>query len=95
MTSVYSAKVSSKGQIFLPREVREMLGLQPGDRLEMQVLKGRTLLAQKVMPSAFEQAVARLEQEITRPDLSAAAIGRALEQVKRELAAAEREEDGA
>lgn len=95
MASTFHVKVSSKGQIVIPTELRKALDLQPGDALEMQVLKGRTLLAEKVQPSAFEQAFTRLEAAITQPKMSAAEIGRALEQVKRELATAEREEDQA
>jgi AbrB family looped-hinge helix DNA binding protein len=30
---VYKAKITSKGQITLPAEVREALGVQPGDRV--------------------------------------------------------------
>ena len=30
-------KISSKGQVTIPKEVREALGLKPGDRVEIKV----------------------------------------------------------
>jgi antitoxin PrlF len=40
-----SAKVTSKGQITLPKAVREALGLAPGDRVLFRVQNGHALLA--------------------------------------------------
>lgn len=39
------ATVTSKGQVTLPKSVREALGLQNGDRVLFRVLKGRAVLA--------------------------------------------------
>ena len=36
--------LSSKGQMVIPKEVRESLGLKPGQRLEIEVLSDGTLL---------------------------------------------------
>lgn len=36
--------LSSKGQMVIPKEVRESLGLKPGQRLEMEVLSDGTIL---------------------------------------------------
>lgn len=33
---VKEAKITSKGQITVPREVRQMLGVQPGDKLRFE-----------------------------------------------------------
>jgi antitoxin PrlF len=38
-----SAKLTSKGQITIPREVRDALGLQTGDRLAFRVRKDGTV----------------------------------------------------
>lgn len=39
------ATVTSKGQVTLPKSVREMLGIKRGDRVLFRVLKGRAVLA--------------------------------------------------
>ena len=40
-----SAKVTSKGQITLPKAVREALGVEPGDRVLFRVVDGHALVA--------------------------------------------------
>ncbi|MFY9743809.1 MAG: AbrB/MazE/SpoVT family DNA-binding domain-containing protein [Candidatus Sulfotelmatobacter sp.] len=39
-----SSTISSKGQLTVPQEIRKRLGLEPGDRVEFVVEKGRTVL---------------------------------------------------
>ena len=39
-----SSTISSKGQITVPLEIRERLGLKPGDRVEFVIDDGRTIL---------------------------------------------------
>jgi antitoxin PrlF len=39
-----SSKISSKGQITVPQEIRKRLGLEPGDRVEFVVEEGRTVI---------------------------------------------------
>jgi len=39
------ATLSSKGQITLPKSVRDALGLKEGDRVLFRVLEGRAVLA--------------------------------------------------
>lgn len=39
-----SAKISSKGQVTLPREIRERLGVQDGDRVRFEVENGVVVL---------------------------------------------------
>lgn len=48
------AKVTSKGQVTLPKSVREALGLKEGDRVLFRVLKGRAVLAK--VPDFLELA---------------------------------------
>jgi AbrB family looped-hinge helix DNA binding protein len=81
----YRAKVSSKGQVVIPQKLREKLGLQAGDEMEFQVLDDKTVLAQKVEPTAFEKAAARLSQEMAARGITQDDIDRALEEVKHEL----------
>jgi AbrB family looped-hinge helix DNA binding protein len=40
-----SAKVTSKGQITVPKAVRDALGLAPGDRVLFRIQDGHALLA--------------------------------------------------
>lgn len=49
-----SAKVTSKGQITLPKPVRDALGLAPGDRVLFRVENGHALLART--PNLLELA---------------------------------------
>ncbi len=39
-----SSTISSKGQVTVPQEIRKRLGLQTGDRVELVVEEGRTVL---------------------------------------------------
>jgi len=41
-----SAKLTSKGQITVPREVREALGLQTGDRLAFRIRDDGTVIVE-------------------------------------------------
>jgi AbrB family looped-hinge helix DNA binding protein len=42
--------VSSKGQVTIPKEIRDRLGIEPGTLLEFQAERGR-LVARKVQPA--------------------------------------------
>jgi len=54
-----SAKLTSKGQITIPREVREALGLHTGDRLAFRVYDNGTVVveAEKVSLKSLRGAV--------------------------------------
>ncbi len=47
-----STKITSKGQVTIPREVRETLGIQKGDRLVFDISRGGqiTVSAEKAQP---------------------------------------------
>jgi len=49
-----TARITSKGQITLPKEVRERLGLDVGDELEFVEEKGRFLICKRVHQSPFD-----------------------------------------
>ena len=49
------ATVTSKGQITLPKAVREALGLTPGSKVEFVVEPGRAILRKRVSLEAFER----------------------------------------
>lgn len=39
-------KLSSKGQIVIPREVRKKMNLKPGDKVKIEAIKGRKAIIQ-------------------------------------------------
>ena len=49
------ATLSTKNQIVIPREAREALGLNPGDKILVVVRGGKVLLLQK--PKSYEAAI--------------------------------------
>jgi len=56
-----SSTISSKGQITLPVEIRNRLGLHPGDRVEFCVEGGRTMLRPiREEGNVFEQFIGAL-----------------------------------
>lgn len=46
------ATLTSKGQITLPKEIRDRLGLNAGSILDFQVLPDNTITARQVQPDA-------------------------------------------
>ena len=44
------ATLTSKGQITLPKEIRDRLGLDAGSMLDFQVLEDNTITARRVKP---------------------------------------------
>ena len=49
----FSVTVTSKGQFTLPREVREKMGIAPGDRMELFVTRqGETILRPLTKPAS-------------------------------------------
>jgi AbrB family looped-hinge helix DNA binding protein len=46
-----SSRLSTKGQLVIPAQLREALNLRPGDKVEMK-LEGRRLVLQRATPRA-------------------------------------------
>jgi AbrB family looped-hinge helix DNA binding protein len=49
------ATVTSKGQITLPKEVRNALGLMPGTQVEFRVEPGQVVMRKRVPESVFKR----------------------------------------
>lgn len=49
------ATVTSKGQITLPKKVRDELGLEPGSQVEFEVNSGVVILRKRVPTEAFRR----------------------------------------
>ena len=56
-----TAKITSKGQITLPKEVRRRLGVGPGDQVEFVEENGKYVLKQIVKVSPFDAYVGFLK----------------------------------
>jgi AbrB family looped-hinge helix DNA binding protein len=60
------AKISTKGQIVIPKDVRDRLGLKPGDKVKIEVLEGRRAIIQPAISppkEIFVKAGSRLVEE--------------------------------
>jgi len=40
----YCSSISSKGQVTIPQEIRNRLGVAPGDRIDFVIEEGRTVI---------------------------------------------------
>ncbi len=58
MKSVATSKMTTKKQATIPRDVREILGLRPGDSVAFEVKENATVLIRKANPIDFEFAKA-------------------------------------
>ena len=55
-----TAKVTSKGQVTIPKEVREKLGVQPGEAVGFEEKDGVLVITKAVTKSPFDKWVGRL-----------------------------------
>jgi antitoxin PrlF len=59
--NVYASRVTSKGQITVPQEIRQRLGLREGDRIEFVAEDRRTIVRRaQVKENPFEEYVGAL-----------------------------------
>lgn len=56
-----TAKVTSKGQITIPKEVREKLGISPGEELGFVERHGMFFIQKPVKKSPFEKWMGKLK----------------------------------
>jgi antitoxin PrlF len=56
------AKVTSKGQITLPKKVREKLGVHPGENVGFEEKNGIFYIKKTVKESPFDKWIGRLKQ---------------------------------
>ena len=64
-----TSKLSSKGQVTIPREIRETIGLKPGDTIAYDI-HGGVVTLQHVEPfdAAFHAALSQTLDEWTTPE---------------------------
>ncbi len=58
-----AAKVTTKGQITLPKEVRERMGVEAGDEIDFEEKRGLYILKKKIKPSPFDKWMGYLKQK--------------------------------
>ncbi|MBI3752543.1 MAG: AbrB/MazE/SpoVT family DNA-binding domain-containing protein [Deltaproteobacteria bacterium] len=58
-----TAKVTTKGQVTLPKEVRERIGIEAGDEIDFEEKKGFYILKKKPKPSPFDKWVGYLKHK--------------------------------
>ncbi len=56
-----TAKETSKGQVTIPKEVRERLGVHPGENVGFEEREGVLVISKVVTRSPFDKWVGRLE----------------------------------
>jgi antitoxin PrlF len=59
---MYQAKVTSKGQLTLPKKLRDKIGLEPGDYLEVHETPGGYLLRKRIGADRFKKYVGVLNR---------------------------------
>jgi antitoxin PrlF len=67
------ATITSKGQITIPKEVRDRLGLKPGDRVEIYVEPERTIKLEELIGILPRPKKALTVEEINQAIAEAAA----------------------
>jgi AbrB family looped-hinge helix DNA binding protein len=53
--AMLKTKLTSKGQVTLPKELRERLGLRPGDEIEFVAEQGEFRIRERVAAPAFRR----------------------------------------
>ena len=74
------ATLTSKGQITLPKEIRDRLGLDAGSLLDFQILEDNTITARQVVPDAR-----RIRGLLKSPHATALAVPQMDEAVSKHL----------
>ena len=55
------AKVTSKGQVTIPKEVRERLGVHPGEAVGFEEKEGLLIVSKVITKSPFDKWVGKLK----------------------------------
>ncbi len=59
---MFKAKVTSKGQVTIPKELREKIGLEPGDFLCIRETKEGYVIKKEVKEGIFDKYVGYLKK---------------------------------
>jgi AbrB family looped-hinge helix DNA binding protein len=78
-------RLSSKGQLVIPQEMREQLGLKAGDEIVLHLVAGRLLTVEVPELTPLQQALARLDEYTKDHPVTPAEVERALEEAREEV----------
>lgn len=84
MTTLATTKMSSKGQVVIPEEIRKKLGLQPGTQLVVVAGEGVVILKEISPPSLaqFDELIAEARRQAREAGLRKADIRSAIDEVR-------------
>lgn len=78
------ATLTSKGQITIPKEVRDRLGLKPGDRVEIYIdHDGRTVIERTLKLEELAGVLPPPETALTVEEINEAIVAAAVERAAR------------
>jgi len=66
---MYSSRLSSKGQVTIPKDIREAIGLEPGNMIAYEVQDGSVILRRvEAFDAAFHEALSKTLEEWDSPE---------------------------
>lgn len=85
MTDFATTKMSSRGQVVIPENIRERLGLRPGDQFVVVADGDAVILKTIAPPSAedFEALLSEARRQARRAGMQRSDIKRAIRDVRR------------
>jgi AbrB family looped-hinge helix DNA binding protein len=81
-------RISSKGQLVVPKEFREHLGLRPGDNMRIHEVSDNLLILEKLPESPIAGLTEGLRKEARRKRFSARSLAAAVRKARKEIYAA-------
>jgi len=66
---MHTSRLSSKGQVTIPKEIREAIGLEPGNMIAYEVQNGSVILSRvEAFDAVFHEALAKSLEEWDSPE---------------------------
>ena len=66
---MHTSRLSSKGQVTIPKDIREAIGLQPGNMIAYEVQNGSVILRRvEAFDAAFHEALSKTLEEWDSPE---------------------------
>jgi AbrB family looped-hinge helix DNA binding protein len=81
----YRVKVSSKGQIVIPKKLRERLGLEAGEEVDFRLLQGKTIVVEKVVATPFSIVADQIRADLQAKGITRRDVARALREARQEV----------
>ena len=64
-----TSRLSSKGQVTIPKDIREAIGLEPGNMIAYEVQNGSVILSRvEAFDAAFHEALSKTLEEWDSPE---------------------------